>query len=315
MGNFDFYAAARNASDSGSKVWEPIRGTAHTFPLLDKSVNITEQMDEFNQYRLRFREFASECADKVRDEYNRQIVDFDSFFSYYPNIYSKYLGEVISLALDALVTEGVWSFSRDALIEKHTSAFHIGSDVFNTIMESVNLTSQKNASLVSSITSYIPHVIGFGIGKGAGKAVAKAAAFNLGRDIAESALVDMAKNVSPSQKQELFGRINPYNLILNIYTDYWRVFLTLIDTMNANGKKIWFPKNSSQEQVKGIFSNLSNANFPADKKLEAIVSILSTNPYKKDYMRFIVAEYGDNEQTQAIREYFGYTDFDDPRQG
>ena len=36
-------------------------------------------------------------------------------------------------------------------------------------------------------------------------------------------------------------------------------------------------------------------------------------PYDKRYYKFMVAYFGDTEEVKAIRNYFGYTDFYNPR--
>ncbi len=60
---------------------------------------------------------------------------------------------------------------------------------------------------------------------------------------------------------------------------------------------------------------MSNPNFPQNRKLEAFISILTTFPYSREYLKYMVNTYGENEQTTAIRNYFGYPNFDDPLLG
>ena len=40
---------------------------------------------------------------------------------------------------------------------------------------------------------------------------------------------------------------------------------------------------------------------------------LKPSQNKTEYMKYMIAEYGENEETTAIINYFGYTDFDNPR--
>ena len=58
---------------------------------------------------------------------------------------------------------------------------------------------------------------------------------------------------------------------------------------------------------------MSNPNFPQDKLLDVFLDILKTNPYKAEYHKFMISRFGENEETTAIKNYFGYTDFDHPR--
>jgi len=38
------------------------------------------------------------------------------------------------------------------------------------------------------------------------------------------------------------------------------------------------------------------------------LEILKAQPYNKDYFAFMVSQFGDNTETAAIKDYFGYSD-------
>lgn len=294
--------------------WEPIEGTAKTFPLAGGVLQVSEAMDVFNTYRLRFRELASKYADQAEKEYNGKVRDLVTFMEFFPRIYGYYLAPLIHTATDILVSEEVWTVTYDSLMEQHMGDFHLAFDDINTIIESMALTMEQNAQSVANIMSFVPNLVGGGFGvKGAIKGIAGATAFNVVRDGLESSAMNNAMNLKPAQQQELYQCINPSVLFGRVFTDYWRVFLTLVWTLNQNGRNIWWPTDESTNQAENIFQNLSNPNFPKDKVLNVFLDILKTNPYDVDYQKFMVNRFGETDEVSAIRNYFGYTDFNNSR--
>ena len=193
---------------------------------------------------------------------------------------------------------------------------HLVVDYVNASLESVKKTVTNNAKTISSFTSLIPNIsgiYGFGVKNTVDNAL-KAQAYNVVRDLAEESLINNASRLNQAQKAELYNRINTYNLFDFVFCDYWNVFLTLVCILIANGHTIWLPTDDKAiTTAKNIFMNLSNPNFPKDKRLDVFLEILHTSPYKTEYMKYMIAEYGETEETTAIINYFGYTDFDNPR--
>lgn len=145
------------------------------------------------------------------------------------------------------------------------------------------------------------------------KGVAKATAYNIVRDTAEASLVNSAGQINQNQQAEIYGRIKIDTLVELIYRDYWSVFLTLVAILKNNGKEMWFPSNESMQTAQNIFQNISNPNFPEGQKLSVFLQILQTNPYKVEYQKFMLAKWGENDQTVSIKNYFGFTDFNSSR--
>jgi len=294
--------------------WEPVVGSIRKFPICGKKLEISESMDIFNSYRLKFRELAFTCTDNARKEYDRKVQNLSTFLSFYPKIYQSYLSILIKQSMNILISEGIWTVTEDSFEQQHLADFHLGMNDYTTMLESIELTLESNRRRMSSITSLIPNLSGGGFGlKGAMKGIATATAFNIVRDGAEAGLLNSVSNINQAQQAELFGRIKPDNLFDCVFTDYWRVFLSLVFLLNKNGKNIWYPTNETTQQASNIFQNMSNPNFPQDKLLDVFLDILKINPYNAEYHKFMLSRFGENEETTAIQNYFGYTDFDNPR--
>ena len=294
--------------------WEPFVGEERTFMLKDNALVVSKGMDLFNSYRLKFRTLASECADSVKAEYEKRIHNLVTFLEFYPKLYVTKLDILINKALDILIAESIWTVTRDSLFDEHTKKFHYGFDLYNAICEAVQKTSVNNQRTIAGITSLVPNLVGGGFGfKGAMKGVAKATAYNIVRDTAEASLVNSAGQINQNQQAEIYGRIKIDTLVELIYRDYWSVFLTLVAILKNNGKEMWFPSNESMQTAQNIFQNISNPNFPEEQKLSVFLQILQTNPYKVEYQKFMLAKWGENDQTVSIKNYFGFTDFNSSR--
>ena len=296
--------------------WEPIGASARTFSLCDKYVEVSAEMDLFNSYRNTFRDLANTYSKAARKEYDGRVKDLMTNLEFFPNIYGKHLNALGKKAIDILISEGIYTITQDLFVDKHFENYHSAFDDFNVTLESIRLTKQKNVQRIANITSFVPNLVGGGFGtKGAIKGIAKAEAFNVVRDGLEAGMLNSANQVSQPQQAELFGRIKPDVLFDHVYNDYWLVFLTIVSEFISNGINVWLPSEKATNTAQNVFRNLSNPNFPEERKLDMFINILTTFPYKREYFKFMVDNYGDNEQTKAIRDYFGYFNLDDPRLG
>jgi hypothetical protein len=283
------------------------------FIINDKKIEISKEMDIFNQYRLIFRRIAEQQTEEVEIQYNNSVHNIDDFLSRFPNIYKTNLEPIIETAVDILIGEEIWTVTKESLTEQHLTDFHLAIDDYRTMVESFNLTIEENQKRKAKAWGYVPNMIGGGFGLiGAIKGMAKATAYNIIRDSIEDSSLKNA-DVTQPQREELYNRINKQLLFDRIYCDYWRVFLSMIYIMNQNNKNIWWPEESKTRQAQNIFINLSNPNFPKDKRLDALIQIITTNPYNINYYIYLEEKFGKTDEIIKLEEYFGYTDFNNPR--
>lgn len=264
-------------------------------------------MNLFNSYRLKFKEIAEKYAARAEAEYKSRIRDFISFIEFFPKIYNENLSPIIQRAVDILVSEEVWTVTFESFFDQHTNDFHLAVDDYNVILESANLTVQKNQQIAANIMSFVPNMVGGGFGlKGALKGMAIAETFNAVRDGIENSAVKNAANIKPEQQAELYGRIKQDILFDRIFADYWNVHNSLVWTLNQNGHDIWWQTKDVDQQAKNIFKNLSNPNFPQTKVLDALIALLELNPYSPEYYDFAISHFGQSEEVTRIKEFFGY---------
>lgn len=284
-----------------------IKGNSRIFPVFGLRLEVPESMDVFNSYRLMFREIALDYTNQVKVAYRANIHDFDSFIEFFMRIYDSKLDPIVKKAIDLLISHGVWTVTYETFWQQHKADFHLAIDDYDTMIDNFNITLENNQKAISGIMGFVPNLVGGGFGlSGALKGIAKATAFNLVRDSIETNALKNA-NVKPAQRIELYQRINTEILFDHVFTDYWRVFLSLVWTLIQNGQSIWWPSQATDQQSESIFQNLNHPSFPQDKILNALIEIITKNPYNINYFKFLMSRFGRTEEIVAIKNYLGYT--------
>lgn len=313
----EIIAYIKNTLDSAQKepkpspieqeIWEPIKGKARTFSFYGEVLAIPENLDIFNSYRLKFKELAEKCVERAKSEYKARVKDFVSFMEFFPKIYKENLSPILQKAVDILISEGDWTVTFDSFFDLHTSAFHLALDDYNAMIESTRLTVEKNQKSVASAMSNVPNLVGGGFGfKGALKGMAIAETFNAVKKGVGNNAMKNASSINHAQQAELYGRIKIDILFNRIFADYWNVYHSLVWKLKQNGHDIWWQTKDVDQQAKNIFKNLSNPNFPQDKVLSALISLILTNPYSPEYYEFAISRFGQSDEIDKIKEYFGY---------
>ena len=282
--------------------WENVIGQAKTFPFMEKSINVHENLDAFNTYRTIFLNLARRCADKAKQEYADTVHDYVTFMELFPQIYDSNLYPLIKKAMDVLLSEGLFSVTFETFAHYQKSNYHKAIDDYGTMVGSTNLTIEQNRDFAAGVLSTASKHMGSQLDNDTAKSLFdKFAASQTSQAVNKT-------GITAEQQVELYNRLNLDNLFLRIYLDYVNVLTSLISVLNKNGKNVWFLTKQAAESTKNIFQNLNNPSFPQDKVLEVFIELIETNPYNPEYYQFMESKFGDTEETRAIREYFGFED-------
>lgn len=275
-------------------------GQARDLTFLGVSFTVSPEMDTFNHYRKEFRQFARQQSGLLRSEYFRRVRNLDAFLTDFPVMYTFYRKSIIDAAVDLLGQADLYDISPQQFEDQHSKDFCLCGEDIDVMIDSFNKTIEANQQRKAHNYNMMPGMIFSGLG-GFVTALAVNVAVN---QIAEADIRNA--NVTPSQRVELFQRINPNLLMQRAFLDYWRVFLSLTWQMNRRGLPVWYPNETSNQRATGIFQNLSAGRIPEHKAAEAVVSMLQLNPYDDNYMPYLLQRYGRTEETKEIFDYFGY---------
>lgn len=284
---------------------KPIKGTERIFTLYDKKLAISKDMDEYNCYRIKFREMAKKCSDNAVHEYLDKINNFDTFIDLFMDIYESQLKLLTKKAFDIVISKEIYDISYDDFHNQHKIDFHLAIDDYNTIIESCRMTEEVNQQLTSAVFGATQNVLGGFVNK----KVSNRTLNTFMNGCAEGYFKESEKSVSKindTQKRELYGRIIPHILFTNIFKDYWNVFLSLVFTLNKYGSNIFFPTKDDAKKANSMFQNISNPNFNQEKLVEVIFQIITIFPYNKEYYKFMEEKFGESEEVKEIKNYFGF---------
>jgi hypothetical protein len=301
--------------------WISIKGNARTLTLSGVNIPIPAELDVFNSYRLKFRDLAIKYSDKAEKEYTERITDLIDFIDDFPTIYHTNLNPLIKRAVDALLSENVWSVTYESFILQHKARYsHAITDYEAVVQGSVNLAIQnqqvkaetKSAykDLLGTVASFVAPSSDLG---SFGTEIMNTVTDSALDYAADSMTTELSTGITTEQQMAIYQAIDPTPIFKAVYADYYCVFLTLIRTLIDNDFQIHSPSDEAIEKANNTFQNLSNPNFPQDKIIDAIVSIIALNPYNVEYYKFLVSRFGTTEEVTSLLRYFGYTDFNNPR--
>ena len=201
---------------------------AQKFQILEKEVDVPENLNIFNEYRLTYRELAKKVTTELVEEYKANIKNLDDFLGKFPELYKNKLEILTKKAVDTLVSEGVWTITYDSFLETHINDFHLAMDDYKVMVDNFNAKIEENQRKKEKMWGYVPTLMGGGFGiSGVLKGIATATAYNLIRDGIEENSLKKA-NVKPEQRIEIYKLLNTSILFDRVFADYWNVFLSLV---------------------------------------------------------------------------------------
>ena len=276
---------------------ELVHGTERRFPLFGETIVVPPEVDVFNYYRKKFSQMAKIKTADLRNEYCARITDLDSFLSVFPDIYAEHRKILIDIAMYVFSLAEYFDISAEQFEEQHTADFCLCGEAVDTVIESFNLTIEANQDKKIRMYNMMPGMVFHGLG-GFAAAIAVNAAVN---KIAENDIKNA--DVSSSQREEIYGRINLDVLMENAYIDYWRVFLSLTYELNQRGYGVWYPNEQDNKRASGIYQNLISGRIPQDRVLSQIALLLKCNPYAEGHLESL-SGFGMTPEIAAIMDYF-----------
>ncbi len=274
-------------------------GQAVELPIPGGVVHVSPELDAFNFYRKTMRCYAIQQSNMLREEYYREIRDLDSFLTRFPHIYTKHRFPLLDAAMNNIVASGIYDLSFEQFEAQHTEDFCLCGEDVEIMVESFNATIDANRERKAQTYNMMPGII-FSGGIGA-----IAAAFAVNVAVNKIAEEDIKRaDVTPRQRAELFARIDTGALIERAFTDYWRVFLSMIWEMRKRGAQIWYPTEENNRRAEGIYSNLVSGRLPYDRIPEMTSAVLAANPYTDGIGDFLRRGFVPTPEINAVLEYF-----------
>ena len=285
-----------------------------TFTLNGETATIPLPLAKYNMFRKRFSEYAESCVCIEQGEYEKAIYDYNSFMDYYPMIFMSGAHAISQRATDALIANGVYSTTVDDVFKAHTDRFHESLDIGGSYVAKADELSEHNrtstlggvfASYSSSLMPEYRQIFSKG---SALKDIQHQNRLNMKNIVSAGVakgLMTYATALKPEQLQALYDNINPDELFSAAFRDYANVSIIFAEVLKKNGGDIWTPP-ASMDRVAATLTNMENPNFPKDQLSKVFLDILLFNPYDERTQRLFIDTFGENEETEAVRSYFGF---------
>ena len=161
-------AAAPGAAQSQSVDQTPpdlnfYGGQSVSMSFLDRSLNVSAEMDAFNHYRKEFRKLARSQVQSLRQQYFSRVVNLDAFFIDFPVMYDFYRRPMIDAACSILMQAGIYDISVQQFTDEHAKDFCLCVEDLNVMVESFNKTIEANQENKARGYNMLPGVIFSGI--------------------------------------------------------------------------------------------------------------------------------------------------------
>ena len=272
-------------------------GKEKTFSLNGKVFTVPARLDAFNYYRNTFKELATYYSDKASKKYIECVSDASSFFEHVLEIYDENLNAVIDCAVDVLVSDNIFQYSVETFASTHQKTscevMEYCSQIYKeyeTLKQSSTQTVQGISNLASSLLGQKSWVLGEFVS-------------GMGEGLAESV------SLSDEQLRTFFASIEPQKVFNGAYSDYWKVYLTLVYCLKEHNKDIWTPDEVTTDEIDTTLQLLAKPNFPQDKVTDLILNLITKDPYRKEIYDLMKIKFGENEEVLNIIGYFGFIDY------
>ena len=300
--NFIPYENFPKYEEPQPEAWPVLTGTEKTFPLAESNIIISANLDACMQYRNYFRSSARYYANQFEFKYKNCVQDFDSLLHYFSDMYLEGLQEMVSRAYSLFLPFGVFTVDVESFSSQHVATYKKAIDSY-TVMAGIEESKNQAAENLGGQIGGAIRMQGGGFGfKGAMKGVAQAEAFNLGMGLIGKYIATQNR-MTQEDKAKVFAEFKHDVFFQEVYSDYYNVFFSWIQTLADNGVLSGTTTVISKE-FNMILLNLKNPMFPQDKFAETLANLISSNPFVPECFDLLKQKYGQTEETLQILDYF-----------
>ena len=281
--------------------WTKLDGEIREFEIDGCKLHISANLDACIQYRKYFKESARYYTDRFIFKYNNCVKDFDSFVFYFKDLYFDGLLAMTQRAYDLLLPFGVFSADTNTFADKQINTYRKAADAFETML-GIELSKNEQANNLGNQIGGAVQMRGGGFGlKGAAKGMAQAEAFNIGMNLLGK-FVAQQNQMTQEEKANVFSLFNQELFFEEVYSDYYNVFLTFVETLAENGVIDNFSTGNTKE-FEITMRNLQNPLFPQDKLVETILKIIATTPFNPECINLLEQKVGLTEEIIKLKDY------------
>lgn len=283
--------------------------SAKTFPLLGLELQVSEEIDAYNQFQELYRKLAWNQAQKAKRAMARRILSYETYHEFLSDIVYEYGLPLFELTLDICMANDVYSENEESIFKMHYNMFHNLEKRMNAIASYAQQVSTSGAHAGANAAikmNYSQTTAVFGTSRSElNKAVRKANFSNMMTDARTKLMSNMANHLTPKDKENIYEKFDAERdgFTDAIFQDFWGMCLTLNKILEDNGHTVWSKVAIDDTELRTI-ENMSRPDFPEEKIPGFIIPLLQKNPYDQRIYSFLVNRYGKTDEISAIMDYF-----------
>lgn len=282
--------------------WPVLTGEEKTFSLDGNTLLVSAPLDACIQYRIYFRTSAKYYAERFKFKYEKCVQDFDSLLYYFSDMYLEGLQEMVTRAYSLFLPFGIFTVDVESFSAQHVDTYKKAVDSY-TVMAGIEQSKNQAANNLGNKIGGAIQMQGGGFGfKGAMKGMAQAEAFNLGIGLIGKYVASQTK-MTQEDKAKVFAEFKQDIFFQEVYSDYYNVFFSWVQTLADNGV-LSDTTTKINKEFNMILLNLKNPMFPQEKFAEALINLISVNPFVPECFDLLQQKYGQTDEGQKIIGYF-----------
>ena len=288
---------------------------AHTIDLLllGRQVQFPQSIEFYIGLRDAFQTLASEISSDFSIQFYSTYHSMDQFIQQFPKNFPALFAQATDLMNAILSKMGIFGVTQNEL-SQYTSEYCCNT--FQVLQE-IQVQYQQILNEQESMREYREvrkdsrgRIIGGGFGlRGAAKGIITAGAINATTGALHSlgnAIGNIGSAMSASSaKDRLFHGGISRHLALAIQEDILGVHYAALDLIAARtGEKSIRFTQKDQAQAEKIFDDLEQRRISPDQEADAVLQMLTTFPFDRDYYKLAVRLFPDR-----LEEFRGFADF------
>ena len=288
---------------------------AHTIDLLllGRQVQFPQSIEFYIGLRDAFQTLASEISSDFSTQFYSTYHSMDHFIQQFPKNFPALFAQTTDLMNAILSKMGIFGVTQNELSQ------YTGEYCCNTfqVLQEIQAQYQQILNEQESMREYREvrkdnrgRIIGGGFGlRGAAKGIITAGAINATTGALHSlgnAIGNIGSAMSASSaKDRLFHSGISRHLTLAIQEDILGVHYAALDLIAARtGEKSIRFTQKDQAQAEKIFDDLEQRRISPDQEADAVLQMLTTFPFDRDYYKLAVRLFPDR-----LEEFRGFADF------
>jgi len=288
---------------------------AKTFYYGKSKLDITEDLEAYNNFRNTFVPFADEAARKFEEQYKSENHGLGGLVKNFDKQVMNAITPVLMNCSKLLFENGIYDVNKDIFLDQYCTRYISVVDSFQKFVDKYYEIKNDNEATKmyrNERKASRGMIVGGGFGlSGAAKGMVTAGALNMASGFMHSIANGIGNMFSDSAcRKKMDAIFYDHNTLEELKDAVWESAFNMhyayLDVLEERtGKRINKFEKDAYQKAEAICKNIVNLQPDYESVQPAICQMLLAHPYEFDFYCVIIAQYGDeNNYLQKIGEFF-----------